>query len=874
LKRSVVILLAFAAGFGGVSGISRAEAPGAALSPPSTGGLLALDPLLRKLSTHRRLIIIGAHPDDEDTSLLALVAKGLGGEAAYLSLSRGEGGQNLIGQELEVGLGLIRSQELQAARKLDGARQYFTRAYDFGYSRSLEETLRFWPKDALAEDAVRVVRRFRPQVVVSVFSGTAGDGHGQHQAAGVIAREAFRAAGDPSAFQQLFGEQLPLWQPAALYRSTRFERDATTITLPTGGVEPLTGRSYHQIAMASRSLHRSQDMGMLQPAGPNETRVAWVAGGTGVAAKDLFSGVDTRLRAIASELEDESRRVKVQAHLDLVEGLMTETRNRLSPAGLSAAVPPLASALTELRAARALFKPDPPLPEAGMAFLLDEKIAYAEAALTAAAGVAIDALSNRETASPGEALEITVQVWNAGEDSIEIEGVGLSSADGWSVPETPSPGRTLAAGSLGEWKLAATVSAKAPPTLPYFLYRPLAGALYGWGGVPFAGEPFQPGPLSAFVNLKIAGTPLRLAREAVYRYRDQASGEIRRPLRAVPHVNVAVAPALIVWPIGRKGRVRFQVSLVSNSSRPLKGRLEITPPKGWSPAAPLPFQIAERGGRQILEVGLDPPVRLAQARFEIPVAAVLENGERFEAGIRVIEYDHIEPTPIRDPSRVRFSSLDLRLPPVRRVGYIRGAADVVPEFLRMVGVPIEVLDGERLGRADLSLYDAIVVGSRAYETDPALATANSRLLDYVRDGGLLLVQYQQYAFVEGRFAPYKLEIARPHGRVTDESAAVSVLTPNHPVFTTPNRIAETDWSGWVQERGLYFAGSWDPAYTPLLAMADPGYPEQRGSLLAARLGKGHYIYTGLAFFRQIPAGVPGAYRLFANLLAWKPVTSR
>jgi len=306
----------------------------------------------------------------------------------------------------------------------------------------------------------------------------------------------------------------------------------------------------------------------------------------------------------------------------------------------------------------------------------------------------------------------------------------------------------------------------------------------------------------------------------------------------------------------------------------MNGRLEVTPPEGWPAIVPLPFAIPKRGARQIHDVGLELPARLAPGRLEIPVAAVLENGERYEAGIRLIEYEHIEPTSIRHPSTVHFSAVDMRLPPVKRVGYVRGAADLVPEFLRMVGVPIEVLDGERLGRADLSRYDAIVVGSRAYETEPALATVNSRLLEYARNGGLLIVQYQQYAFVEGGFAPYKLEIARPHGRVTDETAPVSLLTPDHPVFSTPNRITEKDWSGWVQERGLYFASSWDPAYTPLLAMADPGYPEQRGCLLVARLGKGYYIYTGLAFFRQLPAGVPGAYRLFANLLAWKPVTSR
>ncbi|MGH9367573.1 MAG: PIG-L family deacetylase, partial [Thermoanaerobaculia bacterium] len=299
--------------------------------PPSTGGIALIDPLLQKLTTNRRLLVIGAHPDDENTALLALVSRKMGGEAAYLSLSRGEGGQNLIGEELGVGLGLIRSQELMAARRLDGARQYFTRAYDFGFTRSLEETFRLWPKEVLLEDVLRIVRRFRPQVIFSTFTGTERDGHGQHQASAILAREAFRAAARPDASPQLAAEGLTPWKPTTLVRSNWFERESG-FALPTGDVEPLSGRSYQQIAMASRSLHRSQDMGMLQPPGPAQTGAIWVEGGQGADAKDLFAAVDTRLRSIAAEISDPGRRGRVEALLDHVEARASETRERLSPA--------------------------------------------------------------------------------------------------------------------------------------------------------------------------------------------------------------------------------------------------------------------------------------------------------------------------------------------------------------------------------------------------------------------------------------------------------------------------------------------------------------------------------------------------------------
>ncbi|HEY3203812.1 MAG TPA: PIG-L family deacetylase [Thermoanaerobaculia bacterium] len=839
--------------------------PGTELPPPSTGGLAALDPLVHKLTNNRRLLIVGAHPDDENSALLGVASRKMGGEAAYLSLTRGEGGQNLIGEELGVGLGLIRSQELMAARRLDGARQFFTRAYDFGYTRSLEETLRFWPKESLLADAVRVVRRFRPQVVFSTFTGTERDGHGQHQVSAVVAREAFRAAGDPAAFPEVAREGLSPWSPKTLLRSNWFDQEGSFV-IPTGDLDPLIGKSYQQIAVASRSLHRSQGTGALQRPGPGETGAIWVEGGAGAKTKDVFADVDTRLRSIAAEVADASRRARVEKLLDGVESAAEDVRRRLSPARLGDAAAPLALILRDLQSARTLVTPR----DGGAPMLLDEKIAAAEQALAAAAGVTLDALSETETATGRDKIVITASVWNAGSEAIQVESVSLESPDGWSVP-APKPGRAVGAGRLEEWKLEAEIPAGAHPTIPYFLRRPLRQYLYDWTDAPAAvqGEPFAPPPLTAGATVRIGGTTARLSREVTFRIRDEAVGEIRHPLRAVPEVDVDVEPDLIVWPLDQKSPRAITVTLTSNGREPLAGTVAATAPAGWPSIEARPFSLSRKGDRAVIDVPLSPPASPRPGRFAVSVAAVAPAGARFSTTIPMIDYEHIRPTPFPRPAGVAVSAIDLKLPKLSSVGYVRGAADRVPEALLGVGVPIHLLSAGELERGDLSRYDAILVGSRAYETEPALARANTRLLDYVRRGGLLIVQYQQYAFVQGGFAPFPLEIARPHDRVTDETAKVTVLDPKSPIFATPNRIGEADWSDWVQERGLYFAHTWAPEYTPLLSMADPGGQEQKGALLVARLGKGRYVYTGLAFFRQLPAGVPGAYRLLANLLALK-----
>ena len=833
------------------------------LEPPATGGVAAVERALAKLSTHKRLLVIAAHPDDEDTSLIALVSRGMGGEAAYLSLSRGEGGQNLIGPELGVGLGLLRSRELLAARGVDGGRQFFARAYDFGYTRSLDETLRLWPKDVMVEDAVRVMRRFKPQVVVSVFPGIPHPNHGQHQVAGVTAYAAFPLAGDANALPQLASEGLTPWTPQVLYRSTRFDQGTPGITLPLSGIDPLAGKSIFQLAMASRTMHRSQDMGMVQRLGPQSTSVGWVQGDAGKGAKDLFDGVDTRLSAMAATVADAGRRKTAQDRLDAVQAAAERAKAGLNPAKLDGAVPAFVEILRGLREARAaLEESDRPARE-----LIDEKIAVAEAGLAAAAGIAVDAITESEELIDGETFTVQANLWNSGAQPISGVSVSLVPAAEWGGEPLAGESKDLAAGALGTWELKPAVPAGAPATVPYFLRKPLVGSLYDWSAATPAerGEPFGPPPLTARFSFNVGEVPVTLQREVVHMHRDQAIGEVRRPLRVVPKVEVATADELLVWPIQSREPRRLQVTLTSHAPAPVSGRLEAAA-SGGPAVSPKPFSLQAAGEPLDLELTLQPPKDLKPGRTVLQLAAVLDGGEHFDFAVPVVDYPHIRATPRPVPARVVIQTADLRLPPLKHVGYIRGASDRVPEYLRQVGMPIELLGPEQLESADLSRYDAIIVGSRAYEIDPALARANHRLLDYARNGGLVIVQYQQYPFIEGKFAPFPLDIARPHDRVTDETAPVTLLDPASPVFNTPNKIGPDDWNGWVQERGLYFAHTWDPAYKPLLSMKDPDTPDLQGSLLVAQLGKGHYVYTALAFFRQLPAGVPGAYRLFANLL--------
>jgi len=814
------------------------------------------------------LLIIGAHPDDEDTGLLTLVARGMGGESAYFSLSRGEGGQNLIGTELGQDLGLLRSQELLAARNLDGARQYFSRGFDFGYTRSLEETLGFWDNDALLEDAVRVVRRFRPQILVSVFPPNSGTGHGQHQAAGMIAQAVLEAAADAQSYPELLEHGLGPWQPLAFYRASFFRPADSNLVLPSGGIDTASGKSFFQIAMASRSMHRSQGMGVQQPIGPRDTRMEWISGPRGDG--DPFDPFETRLRGVVSSIAEGEAKDLLTESLAAVEALITTARSGLNPATLSESLGPLLAVqrslhgvLSEARGA-GLSRADREVVEQ----FLGEKISLADRAIAIAAGWVLDATAGRLEIVAGQTFELQAQFYNSGLESVRVKPALLSSE-----LSIPSPGmaveKTVEAGALASWSFELQVPADAAASVPYFLRRPHNGEMYDWQGVDqnLRGEPFEEPPLSLLFDVTVGDATVELTREVVHSRRDRAIGEVRTPLRVVPALEVTVEPQLIVWP-SDGGDVRdIQVGLERHSDAPLQGLLEFRVPASWPAVEPIPFSLPEDTASLSLSFQLRRP-NGAAGSSEVGVRAVV--GETiYDKAYPRVSYPHIRPVPSPRNAILEVRSIDLKLPDLRRLAYLRGASDRVPESLAEIGLPLELLSSAdllALGVDGLRSFDAIVIGSRAYETDPGLRELNPRLLEWVEDGGLLLVQYQQYQFSRGGYAVHPLEIARPHGRITDQAAAVELLEPNHPVFTSPHLIGPEDWEGWVQERGLYFPRTWDDAYRPLLRMSDPDMSPEEGALLIASHGKGTYVYTGLAFFRQLPAGVPGAYRLFLNLL--------
>jgi LmbE family N-acetylglucosaminyl deacetylase len=866
------------------------------------------------LGHYKRVLMIGAHPDDEDTELLTILVRGMGAEAAYLSLNRGEGGQNLIGPELGEALGLIRTEELLAARRLDGARQYFTRAYDFGFSKSLDETWTHWPRQEILKDVVRIVREFRPQIIVSIFSGTPRDGHGQHQAAGWAAEEAFRVAGDSTKFPELFSQEglLP-WTPLKLYRSARFDTAATTLTLNGGVLDPAVGKSYHQIAMAGRSLHRSQDMGQLQQIGPSKVRLALWEDRTGKGGGTLFAGLDTTMagmplgeRRKIGGTAKLVRRSETPPSLPRYVARIDSVISAAGPDELSRRRFLLARAAEDLQES---IVETPAVDSSDKAVFythgteLSDQLNHLNLAAWNLARVVFDAVVDDERVVPGQPLRWSLSLWNA-----SAIPHAASSAVSQCIPLEDCRGpeqnieHTVGPAQVQRDTVDFAVLENQPLSTPYFLRVPRNGDMYVWptrapghilGRLP-NGDPFESPEFWAATSLTAeSGDSVEAAfvSEAVFRLNDQARGEVRRPITVVPRVDVKLDPGTEVWPTTSLSPHQFTVTLTHGARDSTAGTVRLELPAGWPPVAPKRFRFTREDEHETFDFQVKPPTRLRPDSGEIRAVAQDLAGTKYDVGVYSVDYPHIRPRSYAREAVATLRVAPLVIPRLSRVGYVRGAADRVPEALASVGIPITLLNTAALERGSLSRYDAIIIGPRAYETDSALVENNRRLLDYARRGGLVIVQYQQHQFFDGGFAPYPMTVggqplrlddsgpgrsgsaavrATPpvsHDRVTDENAPVKMVLANHPAFRSPNQLGSADWKGWIQERGLYFARSWDPRYRPLLETHDPGEAPLLGGLLLAAVGKGTYVYTGLSFFRQLPAGVPGAFRLFANLLA-------
>ena len=843
-------------------------------------GLVPTGLLLRQMEGVKRVLMIGAHPDDEDTSLLTSLARGWGAQTAYLSLTRGDGGQNRIGPELWEGLGVIRTGELEAARALDGGRQFFTRAFDFGYSKSADEALTLWPREQLLHDVVWVVRTFRPHVIVSVFSGTPRDGHGQHQAAGIMAREVFEAAGDPNQFPEQLERGVEAWTPAKLYQSARLRfggsrppGDAPDIVVETGAYDPLIGRSHFQLSMESRSQHRSQDMGAPQPAGPRTTGVVFVASHVEGAENEMFSGIDTTLVGLTTGMSD-ANAAEATAHLEAYRSSLAHARDEFG-LDLFAIASDLAEALGHLDRAMGVRGGGTEFREA-----LEQKKLVATRAFMAAAGIDFDVRASDDLVVPGQTVQVRVQLWNGGQARLrspEVELFGGADSD-WPVTQLSVEGLaddgSVAPESLVAWTYELKIPEGAEFSRLYFLREARRGAMYEWpdasrlwglprdGPIARAGLRFIPYHEGVAIGARTeSSAPMR------YVGVDQAKGRFEKPVLIVPAVSVAVTPGGVVWPQGQSDARTITVSLRSEAEVRVSGDVVLRAPDGWT-VSPLsqPFELTAAGAERSVafEIQAAPSVTAGEHVFQ---AVAHADGEAFGEAFALIDYEHIERSVMFSDAEARVTVVSVAVRDGLRVAYIMGTGDDGPTAIRQMGASVDLLTEAQVRDGAFSGYDVIVLGVRAYEIRPDVRASSAQILDFARSGGTVINQYNQYQFSNGRYAPYDLTIGRPAPRVADETAPITILEPDAPIFTTPNRITQDDFDGWVQERGLYFASEWGDEYVPMLELNDPGEPPRHGSLLVASVGDGVYVYTGLSFFRQWAGRVPGAYRLFANLVS-------
>ena len=766
-----------------------------------------------------------------------------------------------------------------AARRFDGAQQYFTRTYDFGFSKSAEETLEFWNQDEmLLADVVRVIRRFRPDVIVSVFADSPRDGHGHHQASGRITREAFHAAADPDRFPELMQEGLWPWQARKLYiNNTRASFDSIdSLMVDVGTYSPVLDRSFRELGLAGRSMHRSQDMGTLQLKGPATTKIKLVArAGIADSGRDghLFDGLDTtfmRLHAMAGP--DADKVSGFAARLGRLDTLAREAVDAYSPLDPSSLLDPVLEALRTIRSLREDFG-ESALPrnvKGDILFLLDLKEEDFTNVAGLALGMVFEALAGEGLVVPGDTLGVDLSLLNRSTRTVSVTSLSLDVPPGWTAAAVP-PGNDSSA-DIGynesverQWRVA--VPSDARLTRPYWYRQALNDRRVLVEDESLIGLPWSPQAVIGRAVFVVDGVDIKIRQPLQHRFADRAFGEIRRELQVVPALSVTLEPRVVVAAEGRGRPLRFNATVRSNVDGVLEGGLLLEAPDGWmvNPSE-VPLSFSGKGQTATVSYTVTSDPAAAAGAYEVRAVAGT-GGKDFGEGYEVIAYPHTEPRHLyrRAESTVRVARVDL--PDDLTVGYIMGTGDQVPVTLEQMGVRVRMLSEEDLTAADLGDYDLIIAGIRAYEVRDDLVAVNQRLMDYVADGGTYIVQYNKYAFNRDRYGPYPFRINRPHDRVTREDAPVEMLVPDHPVFNHPNRIAAEDFDGWVQERGLYFLGEWDPRYTPLMASRDPGEDPKAGGLVEARYGKGRYIYTGYAWFRQLPAGVPGAVRLFANLIS-------
>jgi LmbE family N-acetylglucosaminyl deacetylase len=824
-------------------------------------GALGLTQTVRRLNTSATVLMIGAHPDDEDTALLAYLARGENARTAYLSLTRGDGGQNAIGLELGESLGVIRTEELLQARRLDGAEQYFTRAYDYGFSKTLAEAKQKWDEDVVLCDVVRVIRDFRPLVVVSQFNGTPADGHGQHQYAGYISPLAVKAAADIGTCPS----DGPAWAVKKFYVRHRGNTEPT-LRINTGKYDPMLGRSYFEIAMQARSQHRSQEQGVPELKGEQISAVD-LEGGT-AKESDIFEGLDTSIKGIAATTGNPDENLAARlSRLQTIAAAAYQQYDIRSPEKIVSLL--MDGYVLSDEAERSTRDP------ASKSFLGQKRSEFLEA-IRLAAGIQIDAISDAETVVQGEEFPVNVRLFTPSPETVSVKSVSLVTRSGKTILPTqppaesdPNPFRREKANYAAYF--TASLNDGPDPTQPYWLESPRDGDLFKWQNAPGRTLPFQPPVLTARLAVTIDGRAVEMTVPVEYRYTDGVLGELRRDLNVVPTLTLDLDQQLLIVPTSKAVQTRrVVVSVVNNSAREQIGEVSVNVDgvsiPGWT-LNRKPFSLARKGDKASLLFDIPIPQNITAGAYTLRAqASTMSKGaiDRtvYASKMNVIAYPHIRTHRFYTPSKARMQVFDLAVAPVR-VGYIAGSGDRVADAIRQMGLAVNMLGENDLASSDLSRFDVIVVGIRAYQVRPDVVANNKRLLDFASNGGTLVVQYQLPSFAKQGVLPYPAQMGP---RVADENAAVNMLQRDHPIFNSPNKITPDDFRGWVQERNLYNFSTFDPKYTGLLESHDAGEPANNGGLVVADIGKGKYIYCSYSMFRQLPAGVPGAYRLFANIL--------
>ena len=880
-------------------------------------GAPALSLALRKLSTVGTLMHTTAHPDDENNALLALYARRLGTRVALVTATRGDGGQNEIGPELFDALGILRTEELLAAHQFDGAEQYFTRAVDFGYSFSPQETLEKWGRQEILGDFVRLIRTIRPDVVVSLgIDGTGGGQH--HQTSGVLTADAYKAAADPAQFPEQIKEGLRPWQVKKLYRGAGFggrggpggrggrggpgagaaanDPDARFATVDTNVYEPLLGCTIGEIGSVAAGMHMCQGRAPLVPP-PAATASRYrlvetvLPGARDRDEKSLFDGIDTSIVGLA-------RYAGMRQPDNLMRGLailasqITSAMTALNSEGTAATVPHLVDGLATVRGLRAGLE-SVVSSESGR-YEMDLRLALKEEqfqeALVLAQSIRIEASANDGLVVAGQPVAVNVAIANRGAGEVAVRGVKLLGFETQTGCEAGASTLATPFSCVAQ----ASIPAETPLTGPYWDRPEDAGRAVFAADAPF-GLPFRPTPFKVQLDLDIAGARVTREQPVHFRY-DGASlaGEKRMELNVVPAFAVSVAPKIVVFPVKANAPAQtsarsngpraaaaetrnreLRVTIVNGTKGAASATVRLRMPANWkaTPAsAPVTFSREDEAVTARFMVSA--PQQAGEGEVQVTAEVSPAQGAAgagtspFSTGYQVIEYPHIRRRHRLIPATADLKVIDAAVAPGLSVGYVMGVGDQVPPALQQLGARVTFIDGDELAWGDLTKYDTIVTGVRAYERRDDLKANNHRLLQYVENGGTLVVQYNKTEFNQAQYGPFAARVSS--NRITDETTPVKVLVPSHPVFTWPNRIDDGSWKGWVQERGLYFLGDRHEKYADLVEMEDPfeyNPGPKRGALVEARHGKGRWLYVGLGLWRQLPAGTDGAYKLMANLVS-------